>query len=624
MKNFIATVLFVLLGGVLGGHALDARADVWAKFGSSTGVLKGSATSFQTSAAVAADITSLFSCVADTSHFINGAGTCTVPAGVAPSGAANLVYATPNGSSGAATLRALVGADVPPINLGSTANGGVSSATILLGTNGGTSNGFFSVTGPATALRTFTFPNASATVLTDNTSVTVAQGGTGTNTLTNHGVLVGSGTSAVSAVAAMAADTVLMGQGASANPSAVAVNNCGDSTHAISYNTATHAWGCQAITSGGTGTVTNVASGTGLSGGPITSTGTLSVDQSFSPTWTGTHTFTPSGTSPLTINHNSGASNDFTITGGGAGAVRGTVINTTNSNGAYAGWDLGDSNGALFVAHIFPPATASAPWTGGPTGEQMQLGSANSIPLSLGTAGTERIRIVGGGAVTINAPTGGTSALTVTGTSSASVFTQVIQSGVTAGQGQGLRVFAGTNASDNAVAISNATGSSNLFLIHGDGQLFVPLLASATSAQTGFVCYLSSNGQFTYDPTNTCLLSSIRYKELVISLDTGLQDVMRLRPVSYQLKPEYNPANIGRQIGFIAEEVEKIEPRLVALDQEGKPRSVEYAQMSALLVNAIQQQQSEIQHLRAGIIFVLLVGMISILLQIKRTPRGIH
>lgn len=50
---------------------------------------------------------------------------------------------------------------------------------ILPGANGGTGNGFFAATGPTTSLKTFTFPNASATVLTSNAAVTIAQGGTG-------------------------------------------------------------------------------------------------------------------------------------------------------------------------------------------------------------------------------------------------------------------------------------------------------------------------------------------------------------------------------------------------------------------------------------------------------------
>jgi hypothetical protein len=52
-----------------------------------------------------------------------------------------------------------------------------------------------------------------------STQVTVAKGGTGRATLTNHGVLVGAGTTAITQLAAAAAGTVLTGQGASADPS---------------------------------------------------------------------------------------------------------------------------------------------------------------------------------------------------------------------------------------------------------------------------------------------------------------------------------------------------------------------------------------------------------------------
>jgi hypothetical protein len=67
-------------------------------------------------------------------------------------------------------------------------------------------------------LKTFTLPNASATILTSNAAVTVPQGGTGQVTLTNHGVLVGAATSGITQLAAAAAGTVLAGGGASSDP----------------------------------------------------------------------------------------------------------------------------------------------------------------------------------------------------------------------------------------------------------------------------------------------------------------------------------------------------------------------------------------------------------------------
>lgn len=72
---------------------------------------------------------------------------------------------------------------------------------------------FFDVTGPTTSLKTFTFPNASATVLTTNAAVTVAQGGTGATTLT--GVLFGNGTGAFTATA-LGGDVTLYGSNGSA------------------------------------------------------------------------------------------------------------------------------------------------------------------------------------------------------------------------------------------------------------------------------------------------------------------------------------------------------------------------------------------------------------------------
>jgi hypothetical protein len=59
---------------------------------------------------------------------------------------------------------------------------------------------FVSFSGPATSVKTYTLPNASVTILTTNALVTVAQGGSGANTLT--GILKGNGTSAFTAATA--------------------------------------------------------------------------------------------------------------------------------------------------------------------------------------------------------------------------------------------------------------------------------------------------------------------------------------------------------------------------------------------------------------------------------------
>lgn len=87
--------------------------------------------------------------------------------------------------------------------------------------NGGTNNAFFAVSGPATTTKTFTFPNASANVLTDNAAVTVPQGGTGRSTGTTAYSLIATGTTATGAqqtLANGATTEILVGGGVSALP----------------------------------------------------------------------------------------------------------------------------------------------------------------------------------------------------------------------------------------------------------------------------------------------------------------------------------------------------------------------------------------------------------------------
>lgn len=78
---------------------------------------------------------------------------------------------------------------------GNNFDGSAALTQIIASTYGGTGNGFTKFSGPATAEKTFTLPNASAAVLTDNAAVTVAQGGTGLQTLTAYAVLTGGTTS---------------------------------------------------------------------------------------------------------------------------------------------------------------------------------------------------------------------------------------------------------------------------------------------------------------------------------------------------------------------------------------------------------------------------------------------
>jgi hypothetical protein len=78
----------------------------------------------------------------------------------------------------------------------------------------GTGGGSVTLTaGAAAADSTLTLPNSTGTLLASGTTVTVAQGGTGAATLTANAVLIGNGTSAVTAIAPSTNGNVLTSNG---------------------------------------------------------------------------------------------------------------------------------------------------------------------------------------------------------------------------------------------------------------------------------------------------------------------------------------------------------------------------------------------------------------------------
>ncbi len=153
-----------------------------------------------------------------------------------------------------------------------------------------------------------------------------------------------------------------------------------------------------------------------------------------------------------------------------------------------------------------------------------------------------------------------------------------------AGGGALLRVTGGSTA-------STATQVES-------GNIQMPNLASSSAAQTGTVCWTTSTGNLTVDTTTTCLLSTARVKQHIKPLDAGLSELMRFRPVSYELKPQYDPGHLGRQVGLISEEVGAVDDRLISHEKDGAALGVRYQQLTAVLIKSIQEQQAEIEELR--------------------------
>ena len=89
--------------------------------------------------------------------------------------------------------------------------------------------------------------------------------------------------------------------------------------------------------------------------------------------------------------------------------------------------------------------------------------------------------------------------------------------------------------------------------------------------------------------------SSRRWKTNIHVLPDALSKVERLRGVSYDLKDSGK-----HEIGVIAEEVGEVVPEVVSYEKNGRDaQSVDYSRLTALLIEAVKQQQKQIAALRA-------------------------
>jgi septal ring factor EnvC (AmiA/AmiB activator) len=78
--------------------------------------------------------------------------------------------------------------------------------------------------------------------------------------------------------------------------------------------------------------------------------------------------------------------------------------------------------------------------------------------------------------------------------------------------------------------------------------------------------------------------SSARFKQEIQAMGKSSEVLLSLRPVTFRYKPELDPNGLA-QFGLVAEEVANVDADLVVRDKEGKPYSVRYDQVNAMLLN---------------------------------------
>jgi hypothetical protein len=174
--------------------------------------------------------------------------------------------------------------------------------------------------------------------------------------------------------------------------------------------------------------------------------------------------------------------------------------------------------------------------------------------------------------------------------------------------------------------VANLTGSNNTYIGYNSGPGTSTQLSNVTTIGAGATVTASNSlilgsgvnvGIGTTAPTqalhvvgNICYTgtsgacSDIRYKRNIAPLTNSLANILQLQGVNYYWKKEEYPDKKftdEKQIGLIAQEIEKIVPEVVLTDKDGY-KSVDYSRLTPILVEAIKDQQKIIADLQKAVI----------------------
>jgi uncharacterized coiled-coil protein SlyX len=182
----------------------------------------------------------------------------------------------------------------------------------------------------------------------------------------------------------------------------------------------------------------------------------------------------------------------------------------------------------------------------------------------------------------------------------------------TGNQNIGLGDGAGENLTtgDNNIDIGNLGLAGDANTIRIGTQVFTPdppsgldhpahtaTYIAGISGQTasgGVPVYINSDGKL------GTLTSSARFKTDIKPMDKTSEMILALKPVTFRYKKEVDPKGIS-QFGLVAEEVEKVNPDLVARDEEGKVYSVRYEAVNAMLLNEFLKEHRKVDEQQATI-----------------------
>jgi hypothetical protein len=275
------------------------------------------------------------------------------------------------------------------------------------------------------------------------------------------------------------------------------------------------------------------------------------------------------------------------------------AANTTGSDNTTVGSDsanantTGDSNTAVGSAALVSNTTGDV---------NTALGSGAMPSNTTGSANT----VVGVNVLNLNTTGGSNTAVGFmalfgngTGNNNTTVGANSMSSTTSGSNNIALGYLAGRNITSGSnnidIGTSPSSNESNTIRIGTTGTQTAAFLAGVdgVTISSGSAVYIDSAGKL------GTITSSLRFKEDVADMGDASDALMQLRPVTFHYKAGVDDGSHLLQYGLVAEEVAKVYPDLVQYDDKGKPFTVRYHAVNAMLLNELQKQHGTIEEQKA-------------------------
>jgi hypothetical protein len=164
------------------------------------------------------------------------------------------------------------------------------------------------------------------------------------------------------------------------------------------------------------------------------------------------------------------------------------------------------------------------------------------------------------------------------------------------GSHAGSNLTTGDENIDIGYYLTGTAGESRTIRIGVQGAQTATYIAgiSGATVPSGVTVIVGSDGHL------GTMVSSARFKDEIKPMDKVSEAILALRPVTFRYKHELDREGIP-QFGLVAEQVEKIDPDLVARDAQGKPYTVRYEAVNAMLLNEFLKEHRKVEELQASI-----------------------